>query len=29
MATVYILEMQASFTDHRIRIVKPGEAFPE
>ena len=29
MQKVYIPEMHASFTDHRIRIVKPGEAFPE
>ena len=29
MEKVYIPEMHAKFTDHRIRIVKPGEAFPE
>lgn len=29
MEKVYIPEMHANFTDHRIRIVKPGEAFPE
>ncbi|MGA9669353.1 MAG: multiheme c-type cytochrome [Terracidiphilus sp.] len=29
MAKVFIPEMHANFTDHRIRIVKPGEAFPE
>jgi len=29
MAKAYIPEMHASFTDHRIRIVKAGEAFPE
>ena len=29
MQKVYIPEMHANFTDHRIRIVKLGEAFPE
>lgn len=29
MEKVFIPEMHANFTDHRIRIVKPGEAFPE
>lgn len=29
MPKVNVPEMHADFTDHRIRIVKPGEAFPE
>jgi hypothetical protein len=29
MPKVNVAEMHADFTDHRIRIVKPGEAFPE
>ncbi|MGA2219697.1 MAG: multiheme c-type cytochrome [Terracidiphilus sp.] len=29
MTKVYIPEMHANFTDHRIRIVKPREPFPE
>ncbi len=29
MEKVYVPEMHANFTDHRIRIVHPGEAFPE
>ncbi len=29
MEKVYIPEMHANFTDHRIRVVKPGEPFPE
>jgi hypothetical protein len=29
MPKVYVPEMHDSFTDHRIRIVKTGEAFPE
>lgn len=29
MAKVYVKEMHADFTDHRIRIVRKGEAFPE
>jgi hypothetical protein len=26
---VYVPEMHYKFTDHRIRIVHPNEAFPE
>ncbi|MGC2161290.1 MAG: multiheme c-type cytochrome [Silvibacterium sp.] len=29
MPKVYVKEMHANFTDHRIRIVRPGEPFPE
>jgi hypothetical protein len=29
MPKVYVKEMHADFTDHRIRIVHPGEPFPE
>jgi hypothetical protein len=29
MKKTYVPEMHADFTDHRIRIVRPGEAFPE
>jgi hypothetical protein len=29
MQKVYVPEMHADFTDHRIRIVHPGEPFPE
>jgi hypothetical protein len=29
MEKVYVPEMHANFTDHRIRIVHPGEPFPE
>jgi len=29
MAKVYVPEMHADFTDHRIRIVSAGEAYPE
>jgi hypothetical protein len=29
MAKVYVPEMHADFTDHRIRIVRAGEAYPE
>jgi hypothetical protein len=29
MPKVNVPEMHAGFTDHRIRIVKPGETFPE
>jgi hypothetical protein len=29
MQKVYVPEMHANFTDHRIRIVHPGVAFPE
>ncbi len=29
MQKVYVPEMHADFTDHRIRIAHPGEAFPE
>lgn len=29
MPKVYVKEMHDNFTDHRIRIVHPGEAFPE
>jgi hypothetical protein len=29
MEKVYVAEMHANFTDHRIRIVRPGEPFPE
>ena len=29
MEKVYVPEMHGRFTDHRIRIVKPGEPFPE
>jgi Cytochrome c554 and c-prime len=29
MQRVYVPEMHANFTDHRIRIAHPGEAFPE
>jgi hypothetical protein len=29
MEKVYVAEMHANFTDHRIRIVHPGEPFPE
>lgn len=28
MPKVYVKEMHADFTDHRIRIVRPGEPFP-
>ena len=29
MPKVFVPEMHAEFTDHRIRIARPGEAFPE
>jgi hypothetical protein len=29
MPKVYVKEMHADFTDHRIRIVRPGQPFPE
>jgi hypothetical protein len=29
MVKVYVPEMQDNFTDHRIRIAKAGEAFPD
>ena len=29
MEKVYVPEMHYKFTDHRIRIVRPNEAFPE
>jgi hypothetical protein len=29
MPKVNVAEMQSDFTDHRIRIAKPGESFPE
>jgi hypothetical protein len=29
MQKVYLPEMHANFTDHRIRIIRAGEAFPE
>ncbi len=29
MPKVYVPEMHDNFTDHRIRIAKAGEAFPE
>jgi cytochrome c553 len=29
MTKTFIPEMHANFTDHRIRVVKPGEVFPE
>jgi hypothetical protein len=29
MQKVYVPEMHADFTDHRIRIVHTGEPFPE
>jgi hypothetical protein len=29
MPKVYVPEMHDNFTDHRIRIAHPGEAYPE
>jgi hypothetical protein len=29
MVKVYVPEMHSNFTDHRIRIAKGGEAFPD
>jgi hypothetical protein len=29
MVKVYVPEMHSNFTDHRIRIAKPGEPFPD
>jgi hypothetical protein len=29
MPKVYVKEMHDNFTDHRIRIVRAGEAFPK